>query len=99
MAENILKSENPRNVMGLKPRVKAVGAEGRGGGTEAKAANPIARGARTKSTFVSLIPSKRKLVKKMMWDSMVQAIVSCFCSINKKKKKKKDNNKNKTFPA
>ncbi|KAI8531407.1 hypothetical protein RHMOL_Rhmol11G0134100 [Rhododendron molle] len=85
--------------MGLKPGEKAAGAEGRGGGTVAKAANPIARGARTKSAFVSLIPPKRKLVKKMMWDSMVQAMVSYFCSIINKKKKKRDNNKNKTFPA
>ncbi|KAG5525150.1 hypothetical protein RHGRI_031731 [Rhododendron griersonianum] len=86
--------------MGLKPGEKAVRAEGRGRGTEAKAANPIATGARTNSPFVSLIPPKRKLVKKMMWDSMVQAMVSYFCSINKKKKKKdNNNNKNKTFPA
>ncbi|KAI8531397.1 hypothetical protein RHMOL_Rhmol11G0133200 [Rhododendron molle] len=73
---------------------KVVGARGGREVTEGKAANPIA--ARTKSAFASLIPPKRKLVKKMVWDSMVQAIVFCCCSINKKNK---NNNKRKTFSA
>ncbi|KAF7126927.1 hypothetical protein RHSIM_Rhsim11G0072800 [Rhododendron simsii] len=54
---------------------KVVGARGGREATEGKAANPIARAARTRSAFTSLVPPKRKLIKKMMWDSMVQAIV------------------------
>ncbi|KAG5525141.1 hypothetical protein RHGRI_031722 [Rhododendron griersonianum] len=72
---------------------KVVGARGGREATEGKAANPIARAARTRSAFASLVLPKRKPVKKMMWDSMVQAIVFCFFSINKKKN---NNNKSKS---
>ena len=34
----------------------------------------------------SLVPPRRKLVKKMMFDSMVKAIASCFYTNNMKKK-------------
>ncbi|KAI8531399.1 hypothetical protein RHMOL_Rhmol11G0133400 [Rhododendron molle] len=82
---------------------KVVGARGGREATEEKAANPKARVARTKSAFTSLVPPKRKVVKKMMWDSMVQAIVYCFRSINKKKNNNNNNNnkkcKSKIFSA
>ncbi|KAI8531401.1 hypothetical protein RHMOL_Rhmol11G0133600 [Rhododendron molle] len=35
-------------------------------------------GFKPKPNYVSLIPAKRKLVKKMMWDRMVRAVSSCF---------------------
>ncbi|KAF7127240.1 hypothetical protein RHSIM_Rhsim11G0072700 [Rhododendron simsii] len=88
--------KNRRKEMGA----KVVGARGGREATEGKAANPIAKAARTRSAFTSLIPPKRKLVKKMMWDSMVQAIVFCFCSINKKKNNNNNNkSKSKIFLA
>ncbi|KAG5560671.1 hypothetical protein RHGRI_003861 [Rhododendron griersonianum] len=61
--------------MGAKPGKEVVRAEGGGEGTEA-AANSIAGGARTKPVAASVFPTKRKPVKTMMWDSMVQATVS-----------------------
>ena len=54
-------------------------------GLEVTAVNPIGAGVRTKAEprfkpkgGGSLIPPKRKLVKKMMLDCMVKAIISCF---------------------
>ncbi|KAF7127771.1 hypothetical protein RHSIM_Rhsim11G0073100 [Rhododendron simsii] len=51
--------------MGLNPDEGAVGA-----GSEPRF--------KPKPNYVSLIPPKRKLVKKMMWDRMVRATSSCF---------------------
>ncbi|KAF7127374.1 hypothetical protein RHSIM_Rhsim11G0073200 [Rhododendron simsii] len=85
--------------MGAKPREKVGGAKG-GGGGGTEAADPTAEAVRTKPAFASLVPPKRKLVKKMMGDAMVQAFVSVAAaavafstSITKK------NNKKKIFPA
>ncbi|GFS37591.1 hypothetical protein Acr_00g0052920 [Actinidia rufa] len=62
-------------------------------GSEATTVNPIGGVVITKSKprFEpkgprSLVPPRRKLVKKMMFDSMVQAIASCFYEKKKKKK-------------
>ncbi|KAG5525143.1 hypothetical protein RHGRI_031724 [Rhododendron griersonianum] len=38
----------------------------------------VRAGFKPKPNYVSLIPAKRKLVKKMMWDRMVRAVSSCF---------------------
>ncbi|KAG5525147.1 hypothetical protein RHGRI_031728 [Rhododendron griersonianum] len=82
--------------MGAKPAgEKVVGAKGGGGGTEA--ADPIAEVVGTKPAFASLVPPKRKLVKKMMGDSMVQAFVSAAAAFSTSITKK--NNKKKIFPA
>ncbi|KAG5525151.1 hypothetical protein RHGRI_031732 [Rhododendron griersonianum] len=72
--------------MEAKQGEKVVGAKG-GGATEAVVANPIAGAARTKSTAASLVPPKRKPVKKMMGDATVKAIASCFCSTDQQKDK------------
>ncbi|KAF7151396.1 hypothetical protein RHSIM_Rhsim02G0060100 [Rhododendron simsii] len=58
--------------MEAKPGKEVVRAKGGGEGTEV-AANSIAGGARTKPVPASVVPTKRKLVKTMMLDSMVQA--------------------------
>ncbi|KAI8531402.1 hypothetical protein RHMOL_Rhmol11G0133700 [Rhododendron molle] len=85
--------------MGAKPAgekvVGLVGAKGGGGGTEAS--NPIAEAIGTKPAFASLVPPKRKVVKKMMGDSMVQAFVSAAAAFSTSITKK--NNKKKIFPA
>ncbi|KAF7127853.1 hypothetical protein RHSIM_Rhsim11G0073400 [Rhododendron simsii] len=72
--------------MEAKQGKKVIGAKG-GGATEAVVVNPIAGAARTKPTSESLVPPKRKSVKKMMGDATIKAIASCVCSTNQQKDK------------
>ncbi|KAI8531412.1 hypothetical protein RHMOL_Rhmol11G0134600 [Rhododendron molle] len=64
--------------MGANPVEKVAGAKDGGGSTEA--ANALAEAARTKLATKlaaeSLVPPKRKLVKKMVWDYVADAFVS-----------------------
>ncbi|KAI8566764.1 hypothetical protein RHMOL_Rhmol02G0067200 [Rhododendron molle] len=96
-------TERQQKEMGAKPGEEVVRAKGGGEGTEA-AANSIAGGARTKPVAASVFPTKKKLVKTMMWDSMVQATVSaapCFgsASVNNNNNNHHHSNDNKTFAA
>ncbi|KAF7126255.1 hypothetical protein RHSIM_Rhsim11G0073700 [Rhododendron simsii] len=64
--------------MGANPVEKVAGAKDGGGSTEAAAvANALAKAAQTKLATKlaaeSLVPPKRKLVKKMVWDYMAEA--------------------------
>ncbi|KAF7150434.1 hypothetical protein RHSIM_Rhsim02G0059800 [Rhododendron simsii] len=84
--------------MGAKPGEEVVRAKCGGEGTEA-AANSIARGARTKPVAASVFPKKRKLVKTMMWDSMVQATVSAATCFSSSSINNHHHYNKKTFPA
>ncbi|KAG5525155.1 hypothetical protein RHGRI_031736 [Rhododendron griersonianum] len=79
--------------MGANPVEKVAGAKGGGGSTEAAAAaKALAEAARTKLgtklAAESLVPPKRKLVKKMVWDYMADAVVSAASASTSFRKKK-----------
>ncbi|KAF7150942.1 hypothetical protein RHSIM_Rhsim02G0059900 [Rhododendron simsii] len=84
--------------MGAKPGEEVVRAKGGGEGTE-PAANSIAGGARTKPFAASVVPKKRKLVKTMMWDSMVQPTVSAAACFSSSSINNHHHHNNKTFSA
>ncbi|KAI8531413.1 hypothetical protein RHMOL_Rhmol11G0134700 [Rhododendron molle] len=78
--------------MGANPVKKVAGAKDGGGSTEAAvAANALAEAARTKLATKlaaeSWVPPKRKLVKKMVWDYIAEAVVSAAASTSSRKKK------------
>ncbi|KAG5560679.1 hypothetical protein RHGRI_003869 [Rhododendron griersonianum] len=84
--------------MEAKPGEGVVGAQGGGEGTEA-AANSIAEGARTKPVPASVLPTKRKPVKMMMWDSAAAWFSSASTNNNNHHHHHHDDNNNKTFAA
>ncbi|KAF7149873.1 hypothetical protein RHSIM_Rhsim02G0060000 [Rhododendron simsii] len=84
--------------MGAKPGEEVVRTKGGGEGTEV-AANSIAGGAQTKPVAASVFPKKRKLVKTMMWDSMVRATVSAATCFSSSSSINHNHHNKNTFPA